>query len=221
MSEKFMAYFGFTPSPELLSKVQTLIAKKNSSEKLYEYRDEIALMINQEIIDALLGNVVKNFPPSDKKETAEKLARFIQSSVAVLLKQLLGKASNATVQQSITFSKKSLFQNHAKAYFIGETLDRPIVINLKQSFAALKAGEKVDLTLLAEDYKLFADETIRHFMHDFYQTLDLGMIKRKTADIGCTATTKAVRIAIDKIIPHLNKDELKVLAMHHDQLFFE
>lgn len=216
-----MAYFGFVPSHDLILKIQTLISKKNSSEKLYEYRDEIALMINQEIIDALLTNVVKDFPQNDKKETAEKLAKFIQSSVAVLLKQLLGKASNTTVQQSIAFSKKSLFKTKNQDYVVGEILDQPIVINLKQHFAQLKAGEKTNLTLLAEDYKLFADETIRHFMHDFYQTLDLGMIKRKTADIGCTATTKAVRIAIDKIIPHLNKEELKVLAIHHDQLFFQ
>ncbi len=46
------------------------------------------------------------FPASDKRDTAEKLAGYVKSTVAVLLKQLLGKASNDVVKQSIEFSEK-------------------------------------------------------------------------------------------------------------------
>lgn len=214
-----MAHFGFIPSPTLLTKIQEIIQKKNDSEELYPLRNDIALLINKEIIQALLINVVEDFPKNEKRDIAEKLARFIESSVSALLKQLLGKASNKTVQQSIQFSKKSLFKVDEQ-YYVGEQLESHITINLKENFSQLKKGEKVDLLLLAEHYKLFADETIRYYMHDFYQTLDLGMIKRKAADIGCTGITKAVHIAIDKIIPRLNKEELKIIAHHHDQLFF-
>ena len=51
-------------------------------------------MINDEIIDAILTELVRKFPASDKRDTAEKLAGYIKSTVAVLLKQLLGKAPN-------------------------------------------------------------------------------------------------------------------------------
>lgn len=214
-----MAHFGFVPSEHLLIKIQEIIQKKNHSEALYPLRDEIALLINQEIIQVLLTRIIADFPQSEKRETAEKLAQFIESSVATLLKQLLGKAPNKTVQQSIQFSKKSLFKKD-NVYHIGQHLESHITINLKENFNQLQQGKKVDLILLSEHYKLFADETIRYYMHDFYQTLDLGMIKKKIADMGCTAIRKAVHIAIDKIIPRLNKEELKIIASHHDKLFF-
>lgn len=214
-----MAYFGFIPSEQLLQQTQQFISKKNNVD-LLALRNEIALTINQEIIDTLVSQVIVNFPDSEKKQTATKLAQFIQSSVAVLLKQLLGKANATSLQQSVAFSKQSLFRTSSHDYRIGHELPKDIVINLKQHFAELKLGNKVNMHVLTADYKLFADEVIRHFMHQFYKTLDLGMIKRKTADIGCITTTKAVHVAIDKIIPKLNKDELKVLATQHDMLFF-
>ncbi|MEB3753986.1 hypothetical protein [Acinetobacter sp. MD2(2019)] len=216
-----MAFFGFIPSENLLQKVQTSIAQKNAKSPLYPLRDEIALHVNEEIIDAILTNVVRHFPPSEKKETAEKLASFVKSSVAVLLKQLLSKASNDVVQQSIAFSEQSLFQDPQGQLRMGETLDPRLVTNLKHYFQQIQSGERIDIHAFAENYKVFAEATVNHFMHDFHRTLDLGMIKRKAADIGCSAVIKAVHIAIDKVFVHLTKDELKVLAQHHDELFFQ
>ena len=83
-----MPFFGFIPSTELLQTIQTAQQKKDSSEPLYPLRDKTALLINDEIIDAILTELVRRFPPSDKRDTAEKLAGYIKSTVAVLLKQL-------------------------------------------------------------------------------------------------------------------------------------
>lgn len=215
-----MPFFGFIPSESLMNNIQTAIRKKNSSEPLYPLRDEIALQINDEIIDAILVELVRRFPQSDKSETAEKLAGYIKSTVAVLLKQLLSKAPNDVVKNSIAFSEQSLFKDHNGQMRVGEPLDAWLITNLKNSFAQIKAGQPVDRAVLSEQYKQFADATIRHFMIDFNKTLDLGMIKRKAADIGAAAVSKAVHIAIDKLIPHLHKEELKALAEYHDTLFF-
>ena len=46
------------------------------------------------------------------------------------------------------------------------------------------------------------------------------MIKRKASDIGAAAVTKAVHIAVDKLIPNLNKIEISAIAEYHDTLFF-
>src|SRR5690606_11764380 len=92
-------------------------------------------------------------------------------------------------------------------------------IYLKHSYAEIKAGNEVNKAALTESYKQFAEATVRHFMSDFNKTLDLGMIKRKAADIGSAAVIKAVHIAVDKIIPNLNKAELLALAEYHDTLF--
>lgn len=214
-----MPFFGFIPSAELLTSIQTGQEKKNSSEPLYPLRDKTALLINDEIIDGILTELIRRFPPSDKRDTAEKLAGYIKSTVAVLLKQLMGKSSNDVVKQSIEFSEKSLFKDAASNFRVGETLDANLVTNLKNSYAEIKAGNDVNKAALAELYKQFADATVHHFMNDFNKTLDLGMIKRKAADFGSTAVIKAVHIAVDKIIPNLNKDELLVLAEYHDTLF--
>ncbi|MPW43210.1 hypothetical protein D7V21_05880 [Acinetobacter guerrae] len=215
-----MPFFGFIPSESLLNNIQTGIQKKNSSEPLYPLRDEVALQINDEILDAILLELVRRFPQSDKRETAEKLAGYVKSTVAVLLKQLLSKAPNDIVKQSIEFSERSLHKDPEGRYRVGEDLDATLVTNLKNSFAEIKAGNDVDRRVLSEQYKQFADATIRHFMIDFNKTLDLGMIKRKGADIGAAAVTKAVHIAIDKLIPHLHKEEINALAEYHDTLFF-
>ena len=214
-----MPFFGFIPSAELLTSIQTGQEKKNSSEPLYPLRDKTALLINDEIIDGILTVLIRRFPPSDKRDTAEKLAGYIKSTVAVLLKQLMGKSSNDVVKQSIEFSEKSLFKDAAGNFRVGETLDANLVTNLKNSYAEIKAGNDVNKAALAELYKQFADATVHHFMNDFNKTLDLGLIKRKAADFGSTAVIKAVHIAVDKIIPNLNKDELLVLAEYHDTLF--
>ena len=215
-----MSHFGFIPSDKLLYKIQIAIRQKNVQEPLYLMRDEIALMVNQEIIDAILTNGISQFPNSEKKETAEKLATFIKSSVASLLKQLLSETPNAEVRASLKFSQNTLFKNADGQWHMGLTLEPPLVTSLKHDFDLLKKGQKVNLEVLAENYKFFADEVIRHYMHDFNQTLNLGMIKRKAADMGCTAITKAVHMAIGKLIPRLTKDELQALAIYHDTLFF-
>ncbi len=194
--------------------------KKNSNEPLYPLRDQTALLINDEIIDALLVKLVQHFPASEKRDTAEKLAGYVKSTVSVLLKQLLSKADNNVVRQSVEFSERSLFKDPAGENRVGATLDAALVTNLKLTFAEIKAGNKIDKEALAELYKQFADAAIRHFMIDFNKTLDLGMIKRKASDIGAAAVTKAVHIAINKLIPSLSRDELKAVAEYHDTLFF-
>ena len=214
-----MPFFGFIPSEELLNTIQTAQQKKNSSEPLYPLRDKTALMINDEIIDAILTELVRRFPPSDKRDTAEKLAGYVKSTVAVLLKQLLSKAPNDVVKQSIEFSERSLFKDADGNTRVGECLDATLVTNLKNTYAEIKARKDINKSALAELYKQFAEATVRHFMNDFNKTLDLGMIKRKAADIGSAAVIKAVHIAVDKIIPNLTKDELVALAEYHDTLF--
>ena len=159
-----MPFFGFVPSETLLNSIQTGQQKKNSSEALYPLRDQTALLINDEIIDAILTELVRRFPPSDKRDTAEKLAGYIKSTVAVLLKQLLSKAPNDVVKQSIEFSEKSLFKDAQGQYRVGESLDASLVTNLKTTFADIRAGDDTNKAVLIELYKQFAEATVRHFI---------------------------------------------------------
>jgi len=124
------------------------------------------------------------------------------------------------VRESIAFSERSLFKDPEGNIRIGEPLDANLVTNLKHHFAEVQAGNPIDKQTLSNLYKQFGEATVRHFMVDFNKTLDLGMIKRKAADIGASAVIKAINIAADKIILNLTKDELKVMAEYHDTLFY-
>ena len=215
-----MPHFGFLPSEKLLHKVQSATRQNHSAEPLYLIRNDIAVLVNEEIIDAILTHGIQNFPMNEKRDTVEKLVVFVKSSVATLLKQLLTQAPNKDVQASLKFSQNTLFKDPQGIWRMGLQLEKNLVTNLKQTFAEILQGQKIDLKILSEHYKFFADEIICHYIHDFNQTLQLGMLKRKAADMSCTVITKAVHIAIDRISPKLTKDELKALAHYHDALFF-
>lgn len=214
-------FFGFIPSETLLKDIQHAQASRNSSEPLYPLRDKIALEMVDEILEAVLANLLRKFPASDKKDTAEKLMGYVRGTVSTLLKTLLSKTSNEQVQQSINFLDQSLFKDADGQLRIGTALPAPLVSNIQQNFIALLNDDdhRAIRMVLKEEYKKFADLMILHFLINFTKTLDLGMIKRKAADLGASAVTKAVHMAIDKLFPTLSKDELKVLAETHGELF--
>ena len=58
-------------------------------------------------------------------------------------------------------------------------------------------------------------------MTDYNKTLDLGLIKRKAAELATSAVGKAVHIAIDKLIPSLTQAELEAVATHFDHLLIQ
>lgn len=215
-------FFGFTPSETLAQELKEIQAKRDSSEPLYPLRDKIVLQMVDEILDNILTDLLHRFPDSDKKQTAEKLLGFIKSTVHGLLKTLLGKADNAQVKESIDFLNKSLFKDAQGREVFGAPLDANVVSSMKTSFIeVLNDGDHRAIRLsLKETYKQFSDLLILHFLINFTKTLGLGMIKRKAADIGASAVTKAVHIAIDKLFPTLSKDELKVVAECHGELIY-
>lgn len=216
------SYFGIVPSDELSSDINLAKTKRGSSEPLYPLRDKISLKLNDELIDNLLVKLVQQFPPSDKRDTAEKLAGYVRSTVSVLLKQLLGKAPNDQVLKSMDFLDASTFVDNAGTTRIGTQLPDDLVSQMKASFAAVYAGQgKEQRQALATVFKLFSDQIIKHYMTDFNKTLDLGLIKRKAAELATSAVGKAVHMAIDKLFPALTQAELEAVAHHFDSLLIQ
>lgn len=213
-------FFGFIPSEALFANIQHIQKQRHSNEALYLIRDKIALQLNDEILDQVLGQLIADFPESDKRETAIKLLGYVKSTVQLLLKQLLNKCDNNQVQASIDFIQQSLFIDQDKQLRIGAPIDATLAQQLKANFAALSEAKhcKTIRPVLQEQYKQLSDQVIKHFMLEFYHTLALGMIKRKAADLGAAAVTKAMHIGIDKLLPHLSSLELQHLSQTHDRL---
>ena len=217
-------YFGFIPSTQLTNEIHQARAKAaaKGSEPLYPYRDTVATTINDELIENTLVQVVVDLPPNDKKDTMLKLANFIKNTSGSLLGQLLGKADNAQALQALAFLDKSISKDANGVERVGFELPESLVNQMKASFAAVAAGEgKSQQDALKTQFKLFSDLAIKHYLEDFSKTLDLGMFKRGLVSAAKGTISKALHVAIDKLIPALGKEELMIFAAHYDQMIYK
>jgi len=217
------AYFGFTPSTTLKTNIETALklAQENTGEPLYVIRDKVSLGITDELIDAALTQLARILPPSDKKETMEKLSNFIRSTMQTLMKQLLGKEDNARVLKSVSFLAISTHMKD-KNFKVGCIITDELIIKLKFLFAQAQRDQdslaiRPELITLQ---KQLADQCIKHFITDFCESLKLGFFKRNAMALAQAATTKAIHFAIDKLVPTLNAEELEIFAKHYDSLLY-
>ncbi|QNH49992.1 hypothetical protein HWI77_09510 [Acinetobacter venetianus] len=216
------SYFGILPSASLSQDIQLAQANRDSKEPQYPLRDKISLQLTDELIDTMLVHLVQQFPPSEKRDTTEGLAIKIRGIVETLMKQLLGKASNDQVLESLAFMEKSLFVDNEGQQRIGAVLPDSLVADMKKSFAEVAAGNgKEQREALTKQFKAFADALIHHFMTDFNKTLGLGMVKRGVASVATSGVETAVHIVIKKLIPSLSQAELDVFTKHFDQLLVQ
>ncbi|MGV0886024.1 hypothetical protein V6760_04015 [Acinetobacter venetianus] len=216
------SYFGILPSASLSQDIQLAQANRDSKEPQYPLRDKISLQLTDELIDTMLVHLVQQFPPSEKRDTTEGLAIKIRGIVETLMKQLLGKASNDQVLESLAFMEKSLFVDNEGQQRIGAVLPDSLVADMKKSFAEVAAGNgKEQREALTQQFKAFADALIQHFMTDFNKTLGLGMVKRGVASVATSGVETAVHIVIKKLIPSLSQAELDVFTKHFDQLLVQ
>ncbi|MCY6411481.1 MULTISPECIES: hypothetical protein [Acinetobacter] len=216
------SYFGILPSAGLSQDIKLAQANRDSKEPQYPLRDKISLQLTDELLDNMLIKLVQKFPPSDKRDTTENLAVKIRGIVETLLKQLLGKASNEQVLESLVFMEKSLFTDNDGQQRIGTVLPDTLVTDMKKSFAEVAAGNgQAQRDALTQQFKTFADALIHHFMTEFNKTLGLGMVKRGVASVATSGVETAVHIVIKKLIPSLSQAELEVFAKHFDQLLVQ
>ncbi|RZG84971.1 hypothetical protein [Acinetobacter venetianus] len=216
------SYFGILPSASLSQDIQLAQANRDSKEPQYPLRDKISLQLTDELIDTMLVHLVQQFPPSEKRDTTEGLAIKIRGIVETLMKQLLGKASNDQVLESLAFMEKSLFVDNEGQQRIGAVLPDSLVADMKKSFTEVAAGNgKEQREALTKQFKAFADALIQHFMTDFNKTLGLGMVKRGVASVATSGVETAVHIVIKKLIPSLSQAELDVFTKHFDQLLVQ
>ena len=216
------SYFGIIPSESLSQDIQLAQAKRNSKEPLYPLREKISLKLTDELLNQMLLQLVQQFPPSEKRDTTEGLAIKVRGIVETLMKQLLGKAPNEQVLESLAFVENSLFTDNEGNQRIGTLLPDQLVRDMKHSFAEIAAGNgKEQREALTQQFKSFSDALIQHFMTEYNKTLGLGMVKRGIASVATSGVETAVHLVIKKLIPSLSQNELKVFAQHFDQLLVQ
>jgi len=214
------AYFGFQVTEPLKKNIEIAFSQ-TSGGSLYIIRDKVSLGVTDEIIDAAMSQLANQLPPSDKKDTIEKLSNFIRSTMQTLMKQLLGKAPDDQVLNSLNFLTLST-NNKDGQLRVSCVLPDALVSRLKELYAQIQAGVndaaiREELTTLQ---KQMADLCIKHFVVNYCETLDLGFFKRNAMGLANSATIKAIHFAIHKLVPSLNAEELAVFAKHYDSLLY-
>jgi hypothetical protein len=217
------SYFGFIPSAALQSHIETARQKValGGSESLYPYRDAVAKGVNDELIINALVNLVADLPANDKKDTMLKLANFIKNQSGSLLSSLLNKADNKDVMKSVDFLNKSAHNDAQGHSRIGFVIPDALYAQMQASFAGVQAGDyRNQRDALKTQFRLLTDLCIKHYMEEFNKTLDLGMLKRGLAGTAKGVISTAVHVAIDKLIPALNEEEMKIFTSHYNTLLY-
>lgn len=217
-------YFGFIPSDTLKTQIQqakNLIDTQDNT-PYYPLRDQITRQIAHELIDTLLAELVAVIPNPERKNILQKMTQSIQNTTENLIGHLLSKDDNAQVLQSFLFLQQSLFIDTQGVQRVGFKMDDQRAKRILSIFDnADQQGEisKLQAEELASALDMITHDNLQHFLIDFSQTLNLGLIKRKAIPLAQMAIDKGVGVTVHRLLPQLSSEGRLRLIAHFRQFF--
>ena len=219
-------YFGFHPSQDLSDKIDKAYALiEGGADVRYDtYRDQITHMVNQELLDAMLGKLIEAMPQnSERRAHLVKANDTIHVTVDKLINTLLSPADNAQVLPSFEFlDRQVLFRDTDGQRRISVPLDDTFARELLACIERVQQGhgeaERDNLTRL---FTQLVQSCLQHFMGDFTKTLPLGMIKRRAIPVAEGVINKVVSVALQRLIPQMPQDALARFSAYYSTLIFQ
>lgn len=220
-------YFGFLPNNELKAKIEETqhIIDNGIHTEYYPYRDEVTKLIAHQLIDNLLNRLVTLVQDPERKQQLDKIVKTVHSTIDTLLASILGKQSNDKVMDSYDFMvNHSLFTDNDGQMRIGFELSNEDAKLINDSF--YQAQIAIDKSEPPHAHLQTAAETIinatlHHYLHNFGQTLHLGLLKRGAIPIAETAIAKGSQVAIHKIMPTMPQVAAERLYNHYQKLIVQ
>lgn len=209
-------YFAFRASEELTQSSHILMEnfEKGVREPQSTLFVKVAQLFADEIVDALLLNLVRNSSNQQHTHTLESFAGIIKTTVNGLIKQVLGKMSNDELQPLSGYIRK----RRMALTINGETHDH-IVFETPADFHArfrtvLEKGAQgeLDQPELIACMDIFHELSLTAFYDESLKQIKLGFFGRKIADMGGAAIRKGSHSVSHRTIPHLHGDDLKHFA---------
>lgn len=210
------SYFAFQASDALSQ--QSLLLTENFEKGVKDPQNrlfiEVAQLYTDEIIDALLLNIV-NAPGADVSGAGmlKQFAGMIKSTVNGLIKQVLGKMSNDELQALAGYMREHRLELPSrKDGELRAHVAFAIPDEFYQQFSSVLerggAGEQTQPEL-QPCMDRFADMAIKAFYDDSLKSVKLGFIGRKLADVGSSAIHKGAQAATRRLVPALKDNSLK------------
>lgn len=208
------SYFGFPASAELASSSLTLMQnfERGVSESQSALFVKVAQLFSDEIVNTLLLNIVRNAGPGQSSAgMLEQFAGLIKSTVHSLIKQVLGKMSNAELSPLASYirERRQVFQRDGQEQvYIAFTLPDDFYDRFRRVLEQGAHGERNPDELLA-CMSEFHERAFNAFYDQSLEQIKLGFIGRKVADVGGAAIRKGSQSTSKKAVPQLQGVELK------------
>jgi len=208
------SYFAFRASEALSTSSLTLMEnfERQAPEPQSALFVKTAQLFADEIVDTLLLNLVRSSGSGHANaQRLESLAGIIKGTVNGLIRQVLGKMSNAEL---------SPLSGYIRAQRLTLTVDgQPQVCMVAEMPADVHArfravlergvrGERDDAELLA-CMAQFHEIVLSTFYDQSLQLVKLGFIGRKLAEVGGAAIRRGVHSTSKHSIPNMSDDEYR------------
>ncbi len=213
-------YFGFFPSDTLDKQIDEVydLMDNRPDEAFFPQQEKVCNRIAHEIIEELFVKLVSMLEPSKRKDKMNKLIDNINSAIDTMLKHIITEQPNDKVIDSFNFLRnETVFEDNNGNRHIGYALSETDGQKVFNAFEQAKISDKPN-DLLITAMHIIIRNNVDHFVGKFGKTLHLGLIKRKAIPIADTAITKACLIAVDKMLPELDKQACIKLADHFEKM---
>ncbi len=208
-------YLGFAPTDTLKNDIQQLLANlaNKSAEPQYHLANRISAVMTDEIIDCLLLNLVKSISHGESSRMINFLGSFLKKTMHVMLKMMLGKASNSEIDRRTEFVRARFLNLPNDIPRLGFPMPQDLYQEFQRHFSAIDAGQGKEHTEAMVACMLrFADLALVHFYDEFVDKLDLGMILRKGAAVTRAGIHKENHSILPKMIRSLEPTDMKLFA---------
>ncbi len=147
------------------------------------------------------------------------LANLLKSTMHVLIKQIMGKVSDAEQDKLAGYlSRRRQVVNGATKF--GFVMPQPLGKRFEEILARIAAGNmtgaREDLTAAMSD---FVDAATAAFYDDFTNSLEVGFVKKKMVSIGRSTIIKGSNSATAKLFVSMNDTELQAVSAHYGSMF--
>jgi len=165
-----------------------------------------------EILDALVLNLVSGADPdSHAPKTLESVVGLIKSTSHALIRQVLNKRSNkdlVSVAEFMANRRVIMAVDGVKRDFISFPLAAKDYQLLHDAWHNASLGE-ADVEAMKHATLRFAELSTQAFYVETGESIELGFIAQKMFNMGHMAIDKALKMAINRLIPALKPRELK------------
>lgn len=173
---------------------------------------EVAQLFADEIVDVLLLNIVRSAESGHSgAKVLEGFAGLIKSTVHGLIRQVLGKMSNAELAPlSAVIRERRLTLAHEgiERDYIAFVMPADFHARFRAVLEQGLRGER-NPAELGECMSTFSDMALTAFYDDCMKPLKLGFIGRKVVDMGGAAIHKGSQAATRRLVPEMQGQELK------------